>query len=92
MFKQIRKAARAMRPEIAEQQVGRIATGKELLAQGINEVEGKPVKEKETYKGKGIHQVPVNHYRKMKAAYVRGGVNETVAYMDASYDRTDPAS
>lgn len=90
MFKQIRKAAKRMRPEVAEQQITQIVKGARLREMGISEVEGNPIDDKKFYSGTGLVKVPVNHYRKMKKAYTKGGVDATVAYMDESYDRTHP--
>jgi hypothetical protein len=64
MLKQLRKEARMMPVEVAKRQVGVKSSGKELIAQGIKEVEGEAVKEQTIYKGIGTYQSPINHLEK----------------------------
>lgn len=58
-----------------------IVIGEELLSDGVLEVDGKPVKWDERYKRNTTSAVPVNHSRRMKSAYQKGGTAAVSAYL-----------
>jgi tRNA U55 pseudouridine synthase TruB len=80
-LKKIRKLAEQM-PEIMtkKEQLKGIVKGSDLLAKGVKEVQGNPVKELGVYKEKEFIKVPINHNRKMKQLYNKYGPAGVRAY------------
>jgi len=93
-FKQIRKLAISL-PKIPQV---RVVTehflGSELIEQGIDKVEGKPIDEKGRYSRKKQVLVDLNHEEQMKKIYLKSGIpgvnqyaREVVAFNEESERR-----
>jgi hypothetical protein len=82
-LKAMRKIAREMPAMQYNVPVGVKALGKELIARGITEVEGKPVLPNGKYKGMQTLPQPLNHYRQMKKLYNTHGKGGVGSYINA---------
>ncbi len=81
-FKHLRKIS-ANLPEVAEKTfVSEKVEGHQLIENGIDTVNDKPVKLGGIYRKVTAIAKPVNHYRKLKQLDKTGGVAAVIGYLD----------
>lgn len=82
-FKELRKFALKLPQSTTGQMmpVTKIVSGNDALKAGIKKVSGKKVNPGEKYVSRSEVPVLVNHYRKMKRAYVSSGVQGVRRYV-----------
>jgi len=64
--------------------IGEIISGEDLIKDGVKEIEGKPVDPKGQYKRKKVVRGILNHNKKMKQLYNKGGVPMVNGYINAA--------
>lgn len=82
-LKKIRKLASQMPLLMVNHVKGERVTGEELSKEGVTEVQGKPVRDKDFYTKKTAVQQPLNHNRRMKKMYNKFGARGVQGYMQA---------
>lgn len=82
-FKKIRRIASQL-PVINQRRVvGERVSGEELIKEGVKEVQGKPVQPLDQYKKKKVVVGFLNHNRKMKQLFNKGGAPLVNSYIKA---------
>lgn len=67
-----------------------IITGSKLIENGITTVKGEAVVAERNYMGSHRVEVPLNHNRKMKQAFAKGGMKGVATYANAVLQYTQP--
>lgn len=81
--KELRYIANKLQPNFYDANIYSIHKGKDLIAKGITEIQGKSVNKNETYKGKVVASCYVNHRRRLFKAYRASGNDGVVEYLKA---------